>query len=69
MIATERPRLLTREEAAEYLGIKPGTLSVWACTGRYPIPVIKVGRAVRYDRKALDVFLAARTVTPCAVDA
>jgi excisionase family DNA binding protein len=56
--------LLTRREAAEYLGVRPGTLAVWHCTGRYRLPVVKVGRAVRYRLADLDAWLAARTVRP-----
>jgi len=54
--------LLTRPQAAEYLGIKPQTLSVWACSNRYNLPFIRVGRSVRYKKSDLDTFLAARTV-------
>ncbi|PTQ76741.1 excisionase family DNA binding protein [Nitrosomonas oligotropha] len=53
--------LLTQEQAAEILGITPGTLSVWRCTKRYTIPYIKVGRLVRYRKSALDAFLELRT--------
>ncbi len=31
----QSPELLTREQAAEYLGITPRTLAVWACVKRY----------------------------------
>lgn len=52
--------LLTREQAAAYLSIKPQTLAVWKTTGRYQIPVIKVGRSVRYRRRDLDAWLESR---------
>lgn len=54
-------KLLTTEEAAEFLGITPGTLSVWRCTRRYEIPYIKVGKLVKYRKSALDAFLNDRT--------
>lgn len=54
--------LLTREQAAEYLGIKPQTLAVWALTQRYNLPMVKVGRCVRYRRSDLEAFLERRTV-------
>jgi excisionase family DNA binding protein len=54
--------LLTREEAAAYLGIKSQTLSVWLCTGRYSLPVVKVGSRVRYKLSDLEAFIASRTV-------
>lgn len=55
--------LLTREQAAEYLGITPRTLAVWACVKRYNLPYVKVGRLVKYRRTDLDAFIDRRTVT------
>ncbi|MEA1950376.1 MAG: helix-turn-helix domain-containing protein [Planctomycetota bacterium] len=54
--------LMTREQAAEYLGIQMQTLAVWALTGRYGLPMVKVGRAVLYRRSDLDKWLESRTV-------
>ncbi len=54
-------RLKTRAEAADYLGLKPQTLSVWASTGRYDLPYIKVGRLVKYRQSDLDEFLSRNT--------
>ena len=48
--------LLTTEEAAKRLSVKPGTLEVWRCHGRGP-KFVKVGRSVRYPEKFLDEFL------------
>jgi excisionase family DNA binding protein len=59
--------LLTRKQAAEYLGITPRTLAVWACVKRYPLPYVKVGRLVKYRRADLDAFIARRTVTQAAL--
>jgi excisionase family DNA binding protein len=56
------PALLTREQAAEYLGVKPQTLAVWLTTKRYKLPVVKVGSRVRYRMRDLERFLDARTV-------
>lgn len=61
-----RNELLTRAQAAEYLGLKPQTLSIWASTGRYALRMIKVGRCVRYRKSDLDRFLEERTVTSTA---
>ena len=47
-----------RKEAAQYLGVSPGTLAVWASTKTVQIPFSKVGRRVVYDRADLDRFLA-----------
>ncbi len=54
--------LLTREQAAEYLGLSAQTLAVWTATGRYDLPVVKVGRLVRYRLSDLDAWLESRTV-------
>jgi len=54
--------LLTREQAATYLGVAPQTLAVWACERRYALRYIKVGRLVRYRKSHLDAFLQRRTV-------
>ena len=61
--------LLTRKEAAELLGLKVQTLGCWACTGRYGLPMVKVGRSVRYRRADLGRWLASRTVGAVAADA
>ena len=50
-------KLLTRKEAAKFLGISEGTLAVWKVTKRYPLPLIKVGRLVRYRETDLIQFL------------
>lgn len=54
--------LLTREQAADYLGITPRTLAVWACVKRYNLPYVKVGRLVKYRRADLDAFIEHRTI-------
>jgi len=53
--------LLTRRQAAEYLGVSPQTLAVWACTGRYNLPLVRVGRLAKYRRCDLDSWIARRT--------
>ncbi len=58
-----REKLLTREETSEALGVKPQTLACWACTGRYGLPFVKVGRLVRYRMKDIEKFLKSRTVS------
>lgn len=47
--------------AAEYIGIKPHTMSTWRCTGRYNLPFVKVGRSVKYRYEDLDAFIARNT--------
>lgn len=47
-------RLLTRKEAAVYLGVKARTLEIWASSGRHNIPYVRLGREVRYRVSDLD---------------
>ena len=58
-------KLLTRKEAAEFLGIKENTLAIWHCSKRYNLPVIKIGRLCKYKSSDLLQFLEERT-TPNA---
>ncbi len=55
--------LLDEKQAAEFLGVAPGTLSVWRSRGRYKVPFVKVGHLVRYRRADLDAWLDSRTRT------
>jgi excisionase family DNA binding protein len=55
--------LIDEQEAADFLKLSTGTLSVWRSTGRYAIPFIKVGRRVRYSRASLIAWLESRTRT------
>ena len=50
-------RLLSNQEAAAYLGIKPNTLTIWRTTKRFEIPYIQIGRKIRYKKSDLDIFL------------
>jgi Helix-turn-helix domain len=45
---------LTRREAAEFLGLKPSTLSCDVVTRRLGIPYYKLGRRVIYSRVQLE---------------
>jgi excisionase family DNA binding protein len=58
----ESRKLLSREEAAAHLGLAPQTLAAWAVTGRYGLPMVKVGRSVRYRLADLEAWLATRTI-------
>lgn len=51
-------KLLTQNEAASLLGVKPHTLSVWRCTKRYPLPFVRVGRCVRYKFTDIENFIS-----------
>lgn len=52
-VEQENP-LLTRKEAAEYLGVKVETLSNWALNGRHQLPYVKLGHRIRYYKSDLD---------------
>lgn len=56
--------LLSRKEAAVYLGVAEGTLAVWKSTGRYKLPILKIGRLVRYRIADLDAFLERMKIDP-----
>lgn len=54
--------LLTNDQVAERLGIKPATLEQWRIYGRSPA-FIKVGRNVRYDERDVEAWINANRVT------
>jgi excisionase family DNA binding protein len=56
------PALLTREQAANYLGVKTSTLAVWACTKRYNLPFVKIGRLCKYRLNVLEEFVERNTI-------
>ncbi len=58
----QKSDLLSRREAAAYLGITERTLAVWACVKRYNLPYVKIGRLVKYRRSDLDTFIEKRTI-------
>jgi hypothetical protein len=55
-------QLLSREDAAAFLGVTKGTLEVWASTGRYKLPVVKIGRLAKYRYSDLLSFIQLRTL-------
>jgi excisionase family DNA binding protein len=57
------PDLLSEDQAAAYLSVRPQTLAVWRSTGRYGLPFVRCGRLVRYRRADLDRWLESRLVT------
>ena len=52
-------RLMTDQETAEYLRIKPRQLYTWRVNGL--VPYIRMGRALRYRKSAIDAALARHT--------
>lgn len=53
--------MLTPEEAAARIGVKPSTLGIWRCTGRYNLPFVKSGSLVRYRDADVERFIERRT--------
>jgi hypothetical protein len=53
---------LNENQAAEFLGVSVRTLQAWRVRGGGP-PYVKIGRAVRYQRRALVLFQEQHTVT------
>ncbi|ARD44766.1 MULTISPECIES: helix-turn-helix domain-containing protein [Colwellia] len=49
--------LLTPTQAADILGVTIGTLAVWRCTARYPLPFVKIGRRVKYRLSDINNFI------------
>jgi hypothetical protein len=49
--------LLTPSQAADLLGVTIGTLAVWRCTSRYPLPFVKIGRRVKYRINDINNFI------------
>jgi Helix-turn-helix domain len=52
----------TEMQAAMFLGVSVRTLQAWRVRGGGP-PFLKIGRCVRYQRRALVEFQAAHTVS------
>ena len=62
--ALPKKQLLNTQQAADYLGLKKGTLINWRCTKKEGIPYIKVGGRVSYWQKDLDQWLLNQRVVP-----
>jgi len=56
-VLSPRRRLLTIQEAAEYLGLSPRSLAGRGWRMKNRLPAIKVGRSVRFDKEALDRWI------------
>ena len=52
---------LTPKELSEYIGVKESSLAVWRTNKTYPLPYIKVGSLIRYNKEAVDKWLENRT--------
>jgi len=51
----QEQRLLTVEQVSVFLNLHPQTIYVMAKLGQ--LPVLKIGRAVRFDKLAIDLWI------------
>lgn len=56
------PILLSRKQAATFLGLKENTLAVWRTTKKVNLPLIKIGGLVKYRLEDLENFLKKQTI-------
>lgn len=49
-MSLEESTLLDRKAVAKLLHVKPGTLASWAWRKKDLLPVVKIGRTVRYRK-------------------
>ena len=55
-------RLLTVQEVADYLGISKDT--AYSMVSQRRIPYVKIGRLLKFDLRAIDEWIAQKTVMP-----
>jgi excisionase family DNA binding protein len=58
-----KKHLLTRKQAAEYLGLHSQTLAKWASTGQYQLKYLKLGNRAYYRQTDLDAWVKSRERT------
>ena len=54
--------MMTREQAAKYLGVSVSFLAADAVTRRHGVPFYKIGSRVVYSQVKVDAWLAARAI-------
>ena len=59
---TTEGRLLTENEACEYLRVRPRQLFNWRISGL--VPFIRIGRAIRFRVTDLDAAIDRMTINP-----
>jgi excisionase family DNA binding protein len=50
-------RLLTVKELAHYIGLAPQTIKNRFYAGMFPIPAVRIGRKLLWDRHDVDKYL------------
>lgn len=64
-LAAAPTRFMTEAEVAHVTGLSIQTLRNWRCTRRAGPPFVKLSQKwVRYERAAVEAWIAAQTVTP-----
>ena len=53
-------QLLSRKQAAAFLGISPDTLATWKCRKKHSIPIVRVGSLAQYKLSDLRHFIEER---------
>jgi hypothetical protein len=61
-ISGKPPRRLTTQEAAEFLGLHPGSLAIWRCKQRYNLPFVKIGKKIYYYEADLVAWEKSRKI-------
>ena len=57
---TAATRLITPEATGNMLGVTVGTLNVWRCHNRHPLPYVRIGRRIMYVAAGVEQFIAAQ---------
>lgn len=57
MTISKSSDLLSRRQAAAYLGLQEQTLAIWASNKRYNLPFCKIGSLAKYKLGDLDRFI------------
>jgi DNA-binding transcriptional regulator YiaG len=52
-----RQKLISAEQAADYLGVSSRTLANWRCRSWPNVPYIKLGRCIKYSLTDLDIYI------------
>lgn len=63
MMNPAEKELYSTTEAARYLGITVATLRAWHREGKINIPIVRMGRLVKYTRADLEAFVQSRRET------
>ena len=56
-------KLLTSQEAADYLRVTKTTLCLWRTDKRYNLPYIRFSNKILYRKNDLDAFIAKHSTT------